>query len=257
MYELSANLEWLFTEDAPTTADRVRAAAAHGLPAVEIWSWRDKDIPALAAALRDTGVVLQTMCTEPMGRLVDPATHGEFLAGLPESADVAERLGCPYLVVTAGDTLPGVPAGEQRAAVVAALTEAARLLEGREVTLLLENLNSRVDHVGTFLDDTAEVLSILREVGSPKVRLLYDAYHSWVMDERPEEVLADAGELLAHVQIADAPGRAEPGSGKVDFAHEITVLRELGYRGRLGLEYQPSTPTTDSLVHIGAAAQAG
>jgi hydroxypyruvate isomerase len=254
MYELSANLEWLFTEAGPGAAERARAAAAAGLPAVEIWSWRDKDIDALAAALTDTGISLQTMCTEPMGRLVDPAAHEPFLTGLPESADVAERLGCPYLVVTAGDTLPGVPATRQRAAVVAALRQAAGLLDGRNVILLLENLNSRVDHVGTFLDGTREVLSILHEVSSPHVKLLYDAYHSWVMDEDPARVLADAGSLLAHVQIADAPGRGEPGSGSVDFPAELARLQGIGYRGRLGLEYKPTVGTLDSLKLIRSVA---
>jgi hydroxypyruvate isomerase len=254
MYELSANLEWLFLEAGPGTADRVRAAAAAGLPAVEIWTWRDKNIDALAAALTADGTGLQTMCTEPMGRLVDPQMHEPFLTGLPESADVAERLGCPYLVVTAGDTLPGVPAARQRAAVISALRQAAELLDGREVVLLLENLNSRVDHVGTFLDDTRSVLSILREVGSPHVKLLYDAYHSWVMDEDPAQVLADAGDVLAHVQIADAPGRGEPGSGSVDFPAELAKLHALGYRGRLGLEYRPTAGTLDSLKLISSIA---
>jgi hydroxypyruvate isomerase len=255
MYELSANLEWLFTEAGPDTAARVRAAAAAGLPAVEIWSWRDKDIDALAAALTQTGVMLQTMCTEPMGVLVDPAAHEPFVKGLPESADVAERLNCPYLVVTAGDTREGVPAADQRASVVAALREAAALLEGRKLTLLLENLNSRVDHVGTFLDDTRQVIGILREVGSPHVKLLYDAYHSWVMGEKTAEVLADAGDVLVHVQIADAPGRGEPGSGSVDFSAELVTLRAVGYRGRLGLEYKPTTGTLDSLKQISAVAR--
>jgi hydroxypyruvate isomerase len=246
-YELSANLEWLFTEAGRRPADRIRAAARQGLRFVEIWTWRDKDLDGIEAALRETGVVLQTMCTEPMGRLVDPATHPAFLAGLEESVRVAERLGCPHLVVTAGDVLPDVPRAAQRAAVVAALQAAAALLRDHDVTLLLENLNSRVDHVGTFLDSTTEVVQVLRAVASPRVALLYDAYHSLVMQERPEAVLDGAADLLAHVQIADAPGRVEPGSGSIDWPRELATLHRLGYRGPLGLEYRPTGRTEDSL----------
>jgi hydroxypyruvate isomerase len=82
------------------------------------------------------------------------------------------------------------------------------------------------------------------------VRLLYDAYHSWVMDERPEEVLAGAGELLAHVQIADAPGRHEPGSGNLDLDRYLSLLAAAGYAGWVGLEYQPSGASADSFAWL-------
>lgn len=249
MYQLSANLEWLFP-DAGDTAGRIRAAAAHGLSAVEIWTWRDKDLHLVEQALHETGTVLQTMCTEPMGRLVDPSTHGAFLDGLHDSLEVAQQLGSPYLVVTAGDTRQDIPACEQRAAVVEALQNAGALLAGTGTTLLLENLNSRADHVGTFLDDTTQVVSILRDVASPNVRLLFDAYHSQVMGEDTQQVLSGAVDLLGHVQVADAPGRHEPGSGTVDWSAELAALRRLGYAGRIGLEYQPSTATAASLLVI-------
>ena len=249
-FPLSANVEWLFTEAGPRHGDRIRAAARHGIRFVEIWTWRDKDLDDIEAALGATGVVLQTMCTEPMGRLVDPATHPAFLAGLEESVRVAERLGSPHLVVTAGDALPDVTREAQHAAVVEALRAAAALLADHDVTLLLENLNSRVDHVGTFLDSTAEVVQVLRAVGSPRVALLYDAYHSLVMEERPDVVLDGAADLLRHVQIADAPGRGEPGSGALGWEHELAVLHRMGYRGPLGLEYRPSGSTETSLQEI-------
>lgn len=248
MFELSANLEWLFGER-DALGDRVRAAAASGLPAVEVWGWRGRDVDSLHDALRETGVVLQTMCVDPMGTLVDPAAHGVFLAAVGESAALADRLGCPYLVVTAGDDR-GVPRAEQRRAVVGALRRAAEVLAGHRAVLLLENLNSRVDHVGTFLDSTVECLDIVDEVGSPKVRLLYDHYHSLVMGERPEEVLAGRVDRVGHVQTADLPGRHEPGTGAVDWAHELAVLRDLGYTGRIGLECTPTTDTAQALAHV-------
>lgn len=251
MFELSANLELLFSETDGDLADaghraaaRVHAAAELGLRAVEIWSWRDKDIDRLAAALHDTGVVLQTMCVDPMGSIVDPATHEAFFAAVTESAAVADRLGCPYLVVTAGDERRGTPRVEHHQAIVAALTEAGSILRQHDATLLLENLNSRVDHIGTYLDTVPECLDILDEVSSPKVKALFDLYHSLVMDERSTDVLTNRLAHVGHVQIADVPGRHEPGTGSVDWRQQLTALRDLGYTGRLGLEYSPTTSNT-------------
>jgi hydroxypyruvate isomerase len=254
VYELSACAELLFTEAGDGHAERIRAAAAAGLPAVELWGWRNKDLDTIEQALQSTGVVLQTLCTDPMTGMVNPAVHGAFLSGLSESIAVAERLGSPYLVVSAGDTLPGVADDQQRAAVVDALRKASEALEGHDVTLLLENLNSRVDHVGTFCDSTTEAIGILREVGTPQVRLLYDAYHSLIMEEQPAQVIGDHIDLLGHIQIADAPGRHEPGTGEHDWAEILGTFRRLGYTGRIGLEYRPSHGTIDSLQTISAIA---
>lgn len=249
MYELSVNLEWLFAEH-DDLARKVRAAEQLGVPAVEIWGWRARDVDSLDAALRETGVVLQTLCVDPMGTLVDPGTHEVFLEAVDKSAALADRLGCPYLVITAGNERVGVARDVQRRAVVEALRRAAEVLDGCEAVLLLENLNSRVDHVGTFLDSTAECLDIVDEVGSPHVRLLYDHYHSLVMGERPEVVLDGRVDRVGHVQIADVPGRHEPGTGGVDWGHELSTLRELGYTGRIGLECMPTTGTAEALEHL-------
>jgi hydroxypyruvate isomerase len=249
MYELSANLEWLFTE-APATPQRIHAAAAAGLPAVEIWTWRDKDLDGIEDALHDTGLLLQTMCTEPMGQLVDPRTHRTFLHGLQESLIVAARLNCPYLVVTAGDSRSDVSHEDQRAAIIDALQHADNMLAGHQVTLLLENLNSRVDHPRTFLDATTDAISILHEVASPSIKLLFDAYHARVMNEDARQALDTARDLLAHIQIADTPGRHEPGTGTIDWPAALTTFHDLGYTGRLGLEYQPTVATLDSLTTI-------
>lgn len=118
------------------------------------------------------------------------------------------------------------------------------------MTLLLENLNSRVDHIGHYLDSTTEALDIIGEVGHPSVRMLYDLYHSVTKGERPEEVLAGRLDLVAHVQIADVPGRHEPGSGTIDWPAVIGWLSASGYAGRIGLEFIPSADTLQSVANI-------
>ncbi|MEO7016730.1 MAG: TIM barrel protein [Leifsonia sp.] len=254
MATISANLEWLFTEAGDDTAARIHAAADHGLDAVEIWGWRDKDLDAIEEALTATGVRLLSLIVDPQLALTDPATHEEYLAGVRESLIVAERLGSPNLVVVSGEEREGVSHAAQREAVVSVLSRAAELLDGSDVTLLLEPLNTRVDHPGAFVSGTLQGLDIVREVGSPRLALLLDAYHALMMGENLTEAVGDEIALVGHVQVADLPGRHEPGTGTVDWRERFEELRGLGYRGAFGMEYKPTVATVQSLAEVERAA---
>jgi len=244
---LSGCVESLFLREHGDVAARMRACAAAGLEAVEFWLWRDKDLGAIERALGETGLALSGFCVEPRLPIVDPATHRDWLAGVRESLAVAQRLGAPALIVLSGDEIPGVARGAQHDAVVAALKAAAPLAEAAGVRLLLEPLNIAFDHVGYYLHSTAEGLDIVQEVGSPGVGLLFDIYHSAMMGERQEEVLAGRGHLVGHVHVADVPGRAEPGSGTVDWGARMRGLRAMGYAGAVGLEFWPTGGTVEAL----------
>ena len=251
MITLSPCVELLFGDGTETPhAERIRRAAAAGFMWVEMWGWNHADIPAIAAELRDTGVRLNCLSADPGARIVDPDTHEDFLRSIHASVTLAAELRCPHVVVLAGDELPGVSRSAQRDAIIGALRRAAPIAEQFGVTLLLENLNSRVDHVGYFLDRTPEALDIIDEVGNRSVKLLYDLYHSFVMDESPAEVLRGRMDRVAHIQIADVPGRHEPGSGGIDWPREISWLLHNGYEGRIGLEYVPAVDTMSSFRYI-------
>lgn len=243
----SACIELLFAAEASDPAERIRLAAAAGLHAVEFWSWRDKDLPSIAAALEETRLTLTGFVSEPMAPLTDPAQHDAFLAGLEDSLSVAQGLGSTSLIAQAGPLHPHEPRETQRAAIVACLTKAAETLSGTGVTLLLEPLNIRVDHPGYFLPFTPEALDIIDAVGRPEIRLLYDLYHSAVMGETPQDVLAGRIDRIGHVHLADAPGRQEPGTGTMDWRGRLDWLVQQGYGGFVGLEYRPSQGTVDSL----------
>ncbi len=242
----SACIEWLFAAEAPDVPDRIRAAKAAGLDAVEFWRFSNKDIGAVRAALDETGLPLAGILCEPIAPLADPDVHARFLEGVRTSLDAARRLGTKVMIAQAGNHLEGVPRVQQRAAIVAVLKEAARILEGTGVTLALEPLNDRVDHPGYFLTSTTEGLDIIDEVGRPEVRLLYDIYHAAVMGEEID-LLAGRLDRVVHVHLADTPGRGEPGSGKLDFRKRLEWLRLNGYRGLVGLEYKPSQATVATL----------
>jgi hydroxypyruvate isomerase len=251
--KFSACIEWLFAE-AGDFPERVRAAHRAGLDGIEFWLWSNKDIDALAAAVRETGIAVTGMVAEPMVPLTDPAQHDAFLEGLRHSIDVARKLGAPALIAQAGADLPGRSRAEQRVALVSCLSRAADVLKGCGVVLMLEPLNTRVDHVGYFLPSTTEGLDIIDEVGRPEIRLLYDIYHSAVMGEEVADVLAGRLDRVAHVHLADAPGRHEPGTGTMNWQRRLEWLSGNGYRGMVGLEYKPIAASEASLsVLFGAS----
>ncbi|MFF4806377.1 TIM barrel protein [Streptomyces sp. NPDC002144] len=247
---LSVNVELLFREAGDDLGERIRAAADHGIDVVEIWSHSDKDLESIRKALEATGSSLHTLLVEGRLTLADARTHEEFLGHVRAAAEAAARLGCTRVVTGSGVGLPYMKRAVQHAIVVDGLKAGAEIAADHGVTILLENLNTRVDHPGTLFDTTAECLAAVREVDSPGLALLYDVYHSLQMGETPERELTGAMDLVSHVQIADLPDRTEPGTGTVDWAARLQGLRELGYDGPIGLEYHPTTASAASLRSV-------
>jgi hydroxypyruvate isomerase len=244
---LSACIEWIFQEEHDDVCERVRAAGRAGLGAVEFHQWRNKPLDELERVLGETGLRLTSFIVEPRCLLVDIKAQEAMLTAVRESVAVARRLKVPAVVLASGPILPDVPRVTQHQAIVANLKAAAPLAEDAGVTLILEPLNTRVDHPGLYLDSTVEGLDIIEEVGRPGVRLLYDMYHSTAMGEVPDQVLGNRGHLVGHVQIADSPGRHEPGSGTIPWAQYLATLSAKGYTGPIGLEYRPTGGSLESI----------
>lgn len=233
MPEKSACLEMLFTAETSNFAARVALAKAAGFRAVEFWKWSNKDLEALAAAVEAEGMRVTGFVAEPMIPLVDPANHATFLAGLPASVAVAQRLGAKYLFIQAGKATDK-DRPTQRAALVTCLRAAAEVLQGSGVTLLLEPVS---DSPGGFLSRAAEGVDIVAEVDRPEVRLLLDLYHSAMAGEAAQAI-GPHTDLIGHVHIADHPGRGAPGTGTLDIAGAMTWLEAQGYRGDYGYEHR-------------------
>ena len=245
--QYSACIEWLFAAEAPEFPDRIRAAKAAGLEAVEFWRFSNKDIAAVRAALDETGLTLAGILCEPIAPLAKPEAHAGFLDGVRNSLAAAQRLGTRVMIAQAGDDQTGVARALQHAEIVKVLKEAAKILEGTGVVLALEPLNDRVDHPGYYLTSTIEGLDIIDEVGRPEVKLLYDIYHAAVMGEEID-LLSGRLDRVVHVHLADTPGRGEPGSGGMDCAERLEWLVRNGYAGLIGLEYKPGKPTVETLA---------
>ncbi|WP_432493262.1 TIM barrel protein [Kineococcus auxinigenes] len=256
-HRLAPNIELLFTEHGDHQ-DRVRAAAAAGFTSVEMWGptgkdapAKPKDLPALKEALQETGVQLEAQLAEPRTQfMIPPKDHSDFYRGIEEGARIAADLGCPRIVVQGGTGFGGRKRKDQHDELAGIYRRALELIEGSGVVLTLEAVNTRVDHPGTLLDRTTDSIDVARQVDSPQFGVLLDVYHSRVESEDLEQVLQEAGPLVRYVQIADAPGRGEPGTGSIDWPATFTALNAAGYDGPIGLEYLPTVPSEESTRHV-------
>ena len=246
--KLSACIEntYMYNEQAELT-DRIRAAKATGLEMVEFHMWADRDIEAIERTLREAGIKLGCIVVNPRCGTADVSKRDFFVDSMASSIAMAKRLGARGVVAAGGPAVAGATLAEQHAATVQLLKAIAPTAEQAGIQIWLENLNSRVDHKGFFLDTAQECLDVIEEVGSPAVRLLYDVYHSVVMGESPRDILRRA-QLIGHVQVADTNGRHEPGSGTIDWPDVMAALRSNGYQGDIGLEYRPTGDTAASLA---------
>lgn len=248
--QLTACIEWLFADETDDIADRIRKAAAFGLTGVEFHLWRDKPIEAIAAALSETGVTLTSFCVDPRRSIVNDAELDEFLNAVKDSIDVAKKLQCRQLIIASGFMLDGVSYEDHFNLALRALKPAANMAAAAGITLLLEPLNDRVDHPGMYLCSVDVGLKLVESVNSPGLKLIYDAYHSIAMGDDIETILVGRMKHVAHIQIADMPGRGAPSTGSVNWAKVINAIQKEGYDSWIGLEYKLNDLSTRECITL-------
>ena len=236
-FRLAVSSEMVFT-DLPHL-ERVRRIAELGFD-VEIWDWTRKDVDALVA----TGATFSSMTGYVTGRLADREGADELLRTAEQSVQVAHRLGCPRLNLhgTGLDPrgLPVVPAGEVTGAMwvqaVRTLERVAALGRREGVVFCLENLNTAVDHPGVPFARLADVLALVQAVDDPHLRVMLDVYHAQIGEGNLVEGVRAALPWTGEVQVADVPGRCEPGTGEIHYPAVARALAEAGWTGTVGLE---------------------
>ena len=223
-------------------AERVRRLTALDYQ-VEIWDWTRHDLDELEA-LRDEGAVYSSMTGYVTGGLVEPAAVEELLATAARSVQVAQRLGIPRLNLhgTGLDShgLPVVPVetvtGPMWVAAARTLERVAGLGEQHDVTFVLENLNTAVDHPGVPFARAEDTLALVSAVDSPHLRLMLDLYHAQIGEGNLIELCRTALPWIGEIQVADVPGRCEPGTGEIAYPAVARALAQMGYAGPVGLE---------------------
>jgi hydroxypyruvate isomerase len=251
MPKFAANLTMLFTEHA--FLDRFEHAAKAGFSAVEFLFPYAFPTAEIEARLKDNGLQL-VLHNLPAGDW-DAGERGiaclperidEFRAGVARAIEVGTALGAPQLNCLAGKAPAGVDAARLHDTFVANLRYAAAQLKGAGLKLLIEPINT-FDIPGFFLNRTAQAVAILDEVGADNAFVQYDIYHAQRMEGEIAATLSKHLARIGHVQIADNPGRNEPGSGELNYAFLFSHLDRIGYAGHVGCEYKPATTTEAGL----------
>ncbi len=236
-FRLAASAEMVFL-DLPFE-ERVRRITGLGFE-VEIWDWTTKDLDALAG----TGATFSSMTGYVRGTLADPGGAEELLRTAEQSLQVAERLDCPRLNVHGtGLDSKGLPAVAAEVATPAMWLQAARTL-GRLASLgeragrvfTLENLNTAVDHPGTPFARAADTLALVEAVDSPHLRMNLDLYHAQIGEGNLIRLVERALPVVGEIQVADVPGRREPGTGEINYPAVAAALDRLGYTGVVAME---------------------
>jgi len=253
-YRLAANAEILF-DDLPFV-DRVRRLHELGY-AVEFWSWQGRDLGAIARV----GADLRGFTGHLAGSLVEPSEAAEFVRGARTCLEAAGELGCPYLVLHTTEVGPEgritkprwVASGRMWLTAYRALSELADLADRHNVTYLLENLNTAIDHPGAPLSRARDIIDLVAAIDSPRIRILLDVYHAQVEEGNLIELIRSARPWLGEIQVADVPGRHEPGTGEINFPAIAAELRRSDFRGVVGLEAWPQGSSDRALERFSAA----
>lgn len=251
MPKFAANLTMLFNE--VPFLERFAAAKAAGFEAVEYLFPYAYDKNELAGLLKTHGLK-QVLHNLPAGNwdggergiACHPDRVEEFRAGVDKAIEYATALGCPQVNCLAGKVPAGVTREQAHATFVANLKFAADKLKKAGLKLLIEPINS-YDIPGFFLNYTAQAAAILDEVGSDNLYIQYDLYHAQRMEGELAATVQKHLARIAHVQLADNPGRNEPGTGEMNYPFLFRHLDAIGYTGWIGCEYKPKTTTVDGL----------
>ena len=252
-FELAVSAEMVFTE--LPVVERVRRI--HDLAfAAEIWSWHDKDLDALAA----TGATFTSMTGYLHGDLIDRDTADEVVRTAELSIKAAETLGVTRLNLHTTELVDGQAARPRQRATGQMWLTALRTLDrlgelgaANGVTFCVENLNTILDHPGVPLARAKDTLALVEAVAHPNVKMMLDLYHAQIGEGNLIELVRRCGDAIGEIQVADVPGRCEPGTGEIRYPAIATALCGMGINGTVGLEGWASGHSVAALEAFRAA----
>jgi hydroxypyruvate isomerase len=262
------NCSLMFTEE--PLLGRARAARAAGFSAVEFW-WpfatpvpSDREVDAFVGAVDEAGVALVglnffagDLAGPDCGVLSIPARSSEFRDNIDVAVGIGERLGVRGFNALYGNRVDGVDPAAQDELATENIALAAKAAAGIGAGVFIEPVSGPKPYPLRTAGDAVAVVRRARTAGAANVGLLFDVYHLASNGDDVDAAIAAHTEVTAHVQIADAPGRGEPGSGQLDLDRYLAALEDRGYRGWVSLEYKPTSTTEASLAWLPRERRAG
>jgi hydroxypyruvate isomerase len=240
-----------------TFEQKLETAAAAGCESVELVgehaAWSDAEANRMKKLARSMHLGMDTLIATPdWGRrpvsMVVPEQRDNFLADVRSAITWAQKLEIPQIILMSGNAVPGKTYDEQYASLLEGTKRAGDLAAKANVTLIVEPLNSKVNHKGFFLTTCVEGLKLIKQVDNPHVKLLFDLYHEQVQIGNVTRTAVEAAPVVAVYHVADNPGRNDPGSGEMNYANIYKAIRETGYSGYVTMEYLPLADQTASLT---------
>lgn len=228
---------------------RIIEAKNSGADAVEFWKWTNKDI----GAIKQSGVPVSVFNIDSKDEalsydlsrgILNSGRSDDFLHALEESIPVYKQLSACGMIVLIGENAQADPKNVEKC-----LRAARDLCENENVTLIVECLND-TDRQGYSMPYVTPVFEILKKVGSPNIKLLYDIYHQHMMKDFDLSQLLGNIDLIGHFHVADCPGRHEPGTGEVDYVTILSEINKTKYSGYIGLEYRATVKDTGTFGFI-------
>jgi hydroxypyruvate isomerase len=243
----SVCIEMIYTEY--PFLERIKKAAEAGFDAVEFWDWDNKDLPAIKRVAHEAGLGIAAFQGNLGGTLINPTHRERLISGVWQSLEKGREMktrGLFLLTDELGEDrsvrfrFPELSEEAKHQSVLDGVKMLAPLAEKAGVTLFLEPLNIYVDHAGFYLHHSAVAFDLVRAVGSPSIKVLFDIYHMQVMEGNIIQTMTSNLDLIGHVHVADVPGRHEPGTGELNYPNIFKALSKAGYEGYVGFEFAPT-----------------
>lgn len=247
----SACIEMLFTE--VPFEERFFLAKEAGFHSIEFWSWKDKDIAKIKSLCEKYDLKIASFSGDQGFSMIYQAENENYIAFVVESIHTAIFLDCKYLVLHSNALGAGgkvvnafteISTNEKFANMVQVLSRLAPIAEQNKITLVLEALNTNVDHVNNFLAYTKDAAALITMVKSNYIKILYDVYHMQINEGNIIDTITTYMKSIGYIHIADVPGRNEPGTGEINYKNVMACLKLLNYDGVVGFEL---LPTRDSM----------
>lgn len=230
----------------------MRTVGRAGYDGYEFWSWWDKDLNAMRLAQEQVGLSCAACCTKFIS-LGDPALRQSYLDGLRETVAAASQLHCRTIITQTGFRKPEISDPAFRESMVTGLRQAAGIAEAAGITLVVEPLNTLVDHKGYFLSTSEDASRLIDDVGSPNVKILFDIYHQQITEGNLIRNIRKNFSKIGHFHAAGNPGRHELAQGEINYPQVFGAIRSLGYTGYIGMEYVPTKDIFKSVSESRAA----
>ena len=241
--KFSASSQWFWGD----WYEKVSSAQKYGFNALEELTWSHLDIHRAADHLKREGVVNSALIIESRDESIKPYlewTHGmvyedskePFLKAFLETVEAADLLGVPNIVATCGNERFDIPREKQIDMVVGLLSEFGKIAGEHNKTVVFEPLNVIGDHMGYLVSYSKEAFEIIRRVGSPSVKVLFDIYHQQITEGNVIRNITENVDLIGHFHIADNPGRREPGTGELNYHNIFEAISKTDFKGYLAFE---------------------